>query len=61
MSEYYDELKNQMVSKERRDKVGSGMRGDKIRTYAMHHVASDHRSNIKVQWRSIEIGDLKAF
>ena len=49
VSEYYDELKNQMVSKERRDKVGSGMRGDKIRTYAVHHhVASAHRSNVKV-------------
>ena len=62
VSEHYGNVDNQAVSKERRAKAGSGMRGDKIRTYAVHHhVANDHRSNIKVQWRSIENGDLLAF
>ena len=62
VSEHFGALQNQAVAKERRDKAGSGMRGDKIRTYAVHHhIASDHRSNVKVQWQNVERGDLGAF
>lgn len=62
VSEHFGKMQDDAVSRERRDKAGSGMRGDKIRTYAMHHhIASDHRSNIKVSWQSVANGDLAAF
>lgn len=62
VSEHFGALQNQAVAKERRDKAGSGMRGDKIRTYAVHHhIASDHRTGVKVQWQSVEMGELGAF
>lgn len=62
VEEHFAKQQDAQLSKERKDKAGSGMRGDKIRTYAVHHhVVSDHRSNIKTQWMSVERGDLKAF
>lgn len=44
---------------ERRTARGSGMRGDKVRTYrAQDDVVTDHRSGQKVSLRSVSKGDL---
>lgn len=46
-------------AQDRRGQVGSGMRGDKIRTYRLHDdVVTDHRSDRKVTWREVERGCL---
>ena len=50
------------LAHDRKTKAGSGMRGDKIRTYALQrHTATDHRSNIQKPWNVIKIGDLESF
>lgn len=37
------------LSSTRKSQMGSGMRGDKIRTYQMQHdIATDHRTGVKV-------------
>lgn len=48
------------VNKERKDKVGSGMRGDKIRTYReKDNRVVDHRTNKKVSLEKIKKGSLE--
>lgn len=46
------------MDKERKDKQGSGMRGDKIRTYReQDDMVSDHRSEKKCRQKSLRSGD----
>lgn len=46
----------------RKQQVGSGMRGDKIRTVRTQDgVVTDHRTGIKVQYRDFERGILEGF
>jgi peptide chain release factor 1 len=50
----------QAVSLDRKQQVGSGMRGDKIRTYREQDgIVTDHRSNMKVSLKLIEQGRLE--
>ena len=57
-----DELSSDHIrattSETKRTQVGSGMRGDKIRTYRMQDgVVTDHRSGRKTQMKKISSGD----
>lgn len=48
--EYYHSLERVKVDNERRNQVGSGMRGDKIRTYRQRdNLVIDHRANKKTR------------
>lgn len=43
---------------ERRAQVGSGMRGDKVRTYRLQDdIVTDNRSGRQARWRKVERGD----
>jgi hypothetical protein len=62
VAEHFDKLQDGAIFKERQDKAGSGMYGDRIRTHAMHyHGSSNARSNIKLQRDSVANSDLLAF
>lgn len=46
-------------SAERKSQIGSGMRGDKIRTYQIQHdIASDHRTGKKMSVAKFMKGDI---
>lgn len=58
--EYYDSLKKKGVDDERRNQIGSGLRGDKIRTYNVKDDrAVDHRNGKKVSLSKILKGYLE--
>ena len=62
VAEYYAQLKIGAHNKLRSDQVGSGMRGDKIRTYRERDdQAVDHRTEKKVKLSFILRGDLEKF
>lgn len=59
---HYNQIKYGALSKLRKDQVGSGMRGDKIRTYRERDdVATDHRNEKKVKLSFILRGELERF
>lgn len=46
---------------DRRAQVGTGMRGDKIRTYRMQDdIVTDNRTGRQARWRKVERGDFDA-
>jgi peptide chain release factor 1 len=50
----------QQRSKERKQQVGSGMRGDKVRTYRFQDdIATDHRNNKKVSLARVMAGNFE--
>lgn len=56
---HYDEIKNREASHARKSQVGSGMRGDKIRTYReQDDVVIDHRTETKVRLKDVRAGKL---
>lgn len=56
---YYEEIGRRNEAQERKEKVGSGMRGDKIRTYRQQDgVVIDHRTNRKFRFVDIQNGRL---
>lgn len=43
---------------ERRAQVGTGMRGDKVRTYRLQDdIVTDNRNGRQARWRKVERGD----
>lgn len=45
---------------DRRQQVGSGMRGDKVRTYRLQDdMVTDHRTERRTTWRKVERGDFE--
>lgn len=57
---YYQEQENATVSATRKDLVGCGQRGDKVRTYSVQHGAvTDHRSGAKVALTRVLKGHLE--
>jgi peptide chain release factor 1 len=59
VKDYFDNIKNKQTSETRKTQVGSGMRGDKIRTYReQDDQVTDHRTEKKVRLKSILAGDL---
>ena len=62
VADHFNSIKYEAVNKQRLDQVGSGMRGDKIRTYRERDdVATDHRTEKKVKLSFILRGDLERF
>lgn len=62
VANHFATLKFGEISKQRSDQVGSGMRGDKIRTYRERDdVATDHRTERKVKLSFILRGELERF
>jgi peptide chain release factor 1 len=60
VSAYFGEREKQQLDARRRDQVGSGQRGDKIRTYALQNdLVQDHRSGAKVAVKRILEGHLQ--
>lgn len=56
----YSERESEQLAAVRRAQVGSGQRGDKIRTYAMQNdMVHDHRSGAKVAVKRILEGQLQ--
>lgn len=54
-------LENAVLDKKRKDDRGSGMRGDKIRTYReKDDTVSDHKSDTKYRLRDIRSGKLES-
>lgn len=50
------------LSSDRKDQMGSGMRGDKIRTYQFqHNIATDHRTEKKLPLLKIMEGNFNLF
>lgn len=59
VKDYFDNIKDKNTSQTRKAQIGSGMRGDKIRTYReQDDLVTDHRSEKKVRLKSILTGDL---
>lgn len=57
---HYAEIAETQVRNDRRSKVGSGMRGDKVRTYRFKdNVVTDHRSERKASLRDVLAGKLE--
>jgi peptide chain release factor 1 len=60
VAEYYGEREREALVARRREQVGSGQRGDKIRTYALQNdLVHDHRSGVKVGVKRILDGQLQ--
>lgn len=58
---FYDDQKYEALSKQKADARGSGMRGDKIRTYRdRDNVVTDHRNDAKLRLTDIRSGKLEA-
>jgi peptide chain release factor 1 len=61
VAEYYATIARRTTDDERRRQVGSGERGDKIRTYSLQHdIVHDHRSDRKASAKKVLAGDLGA-
>jgi peptide chain release factor 1 len=59
VTQHYNNEKYAAIEKDRQSKVGSGMRGDKIRTYReKDDVVIDHRTNRKTRLSVVLKGDL---
>ncbi len=55
---HYKRAESQRFEKERKDKQGSGMRGDKIRTYReQDDLVTDHRTERKMRLKKLRSGD----
>lgn len=62
VANHFSVIKNGALCKQRQDQVGSGMRGDKIRTYRERDdIATDHRTEKKVKLSFILRGELQRF
>lgn len=60
VQEYYDSLKKGKTDSDRKNQIGSGFRGDKIRTYNVKdNRAVDHRNGKKVALSRIFKGELE--
>lgn len=60
VAEHFQQLRDQRERSCRRQQVGSGQRGDKVRTYcAQHGVVTDHRSQRKAPLRAVVAGRLE--
>lgn len=60
VAEHYASIKNGAANKIRHDQVGSGMRGDKVRTYRERDdIVTDHRTENKARLSLILRGDLE--
>ena len=60
VSDYMSAKEKSKVDINRKEQVGSGMRGDKIRTYREQDgLATDHRSNKKVRLKDVMRGNLE--
>lgn len=52
---------DQAEAEDRRAQVGSGMRGDKVRTYRLQDdLVTDNRSGKQARWRKVQRGDFTA-
>lgn len=59
VSAHYEKADRQRQSSDRKAQVGSGMRGDKIRTYRERdNLATDHRTGKKAQLSSVRSGSV---
>ena len=57
---HYDEIHYAAVNKKRSEDRGSGMRGDKVRTYRdRDDVVTDHRTDAKLRLRDVRAGKLE--
>lgn len=62
VANHYDTIKIDSTNKLRKEQIGSGMRGDKIRTYReKDDIATDHRQENKVKLSFILRGELERF
>ncbi len=61
VAEFVESGNRSRVNADRRSQVGSGQRGDKVRTYALQHDAvTDHRSGAKASAARVLQGFLEA-
>jgi peptide chain release factor 1 len=61
VSTHFASIEGERDARKRREQVGSGMRGDKIRTYRVRDdQATDHRSGTKAPLKTILGGNLEA-
>lgn len=59
VSEYYSSMEREKLTKERKSQIGSGMRGDKIRTYReKDNCVTDHATGKKADLRKIIKGNI---
>lgn len=50
-----------LARNEKREQVGSGMRGDKVRTYRLQDdTVTDHRTDRRTTWKKVSRGDFSA-
>jgi peptide chain release factor 1 len=57
VAKYYGDLESSKMSGDRKRQVGSGMRGDKIRTYReQDNQVSDHASGKKARLSDVRVG-----
>lgn len=57
---FYDQRKYEALTKERDEARGSGMRGDKVRTYRERDdTVTDHRTDVKLRLKDVRGGKLE--
>lgn len=57
---FYEQQKYQTINKQRSEDRGSGMRGDKVRTYRERDdVVTDHRTDAKMRLKDVRTGKLE--
>lgn len=57
---FYEQQKYQTINKQRAEDRGSGMRGDKVRTYRERDdVVTDHRTDAKMRLKDVRTGKLE--
>ena len=60
VKKFYDDQNFEALNKQREKDRGSGMRGDKVRTYRERDdIVTDHRSEIKMRLKDVRIGKLE--
>jgi peptide chain release factor 1 len=58
---HYDNLKYDAINKQRAEDRGSGMRGDKVRTYRERDdIVTDHRNDVKQRLKDVRSGKLES-